>query len=103
MAVRGRDLALAGIKESLSKIQLLGGEEVPCLDSEEARLLSLKEELAASKGDFGSILAALRSECILTPCLDEHEGQFLDIERGEGDAVPSSDEVEDEGGAPRSA
>ena len=73
----------------------------------------------ASEGDFDSILSLLKSECTLTPCLEETEGQGRAAEEGkgdavergdgevaeggDGDAVPSSDEVEDEGGAPRSA
>ncbi|KAF3600758.1 hypothetical protein F2Q69_00035849 [Brassica cretica] len=68
----------------------------------------------ASEGDFDSILSLLKSECTLTQCLEETEGQGRAAEEGErgdgevaeggdGDAVPSSDEVEDEGGAPRSA
>ncbi|KAF3570491.1 hypothetical protein F2Q69_00059357 [Brassica cretica] len=119
MAVRKKDLALAGIEGGLGEIQLLKGEAVPTLDSEEARLLSHKEELMASEGDFDSILSLLKSESTLTPCLKETEGQGRAAEEGEGDAVergdgevaeggdgdavPSSDEVEDEGGAPRSA
>ncbi|KAF2604048.1 hypothetical protein F2Q70_00026556 [Brassica cretica] len=43
MAVRKKDLALAGIEGGLGEIQLLKGEAVPTLDSEEARLLSHKE------------------------------------------------------------
>ncbi|KAF2594452.1 hypothetical protein F2Q70_00043358 [Brassica cretica] len=66
-----------------------------------------------------SSLSFLKSECTLTPCLEETEGQGCAAEEGkgdavergdgevaeggDGDAVPSSDEVEDEGGAPRSA
>ncbi|KAJ4901801.1 Uncharacterized protein Rs2_15752 [Raphanus sativus] len=125
MAVRKKDLALAGIEGSLSEFQLLKGEEVPTLDSEEARLLSRKEELMASEGDFDSILAGVKSECTLAPCSDDPEGQGCIAEKGGGDAdetgggaieggdgdvdeegdgvsVPGSDEVEDEGGAPRS-
>ncbi|KAF3569887.1 hypothetical protein F2Q69_00058886 [Brassica cretica] len=75
MAVCKKDLALAGIEGGLGEIQLLKGEAVPTLDSEEARLLSHKEELMASEGDFDSILSLLKSECTLTPCLEETEGQ----------------------------
>ena len=119
MAVRKKDLALAGIEGGLGEIQLLKGEAVLTLDSEEAWLLSHKEELMASEGDFDSILSLLKSECTLTPCLEETEGQGRAAEEGKGDAVergdgevaeggdvdavPSSDEVEDEGGAPRSS
>ncbi|KAF3578036.1 hypothetical protein DY000_02030958 [Brassica cretica] len=119
MAVRKKDLALAGIEGGLGEIQLLKGEEVPTLDSEEARLLSHKEELMAFEGDFDSILSLLKTECTFAPCLEETEGQGRATEEGEGDAlergdgevdeggdvdaVPSSNKVEDEGGAPRSA
>ena len=119
MTVRKKDLALAGIEGSLSEIQLLKGEVVPTLNSEEARLLSCKEEMMATEGDFDSILSLLKTECTLTPCLGEPEGRDCAIEEGkddavergdaeaaeegDGDKVPSSDEVEDEGGAPRSS
>ncbi|KAF3579711.1 hypothetical protein DY000_02030960 [Brassica cretica] len=43
MAVRKKNLALAGIEGGLGDIQLLKGVAVPTLDSEEARLLSHKE------------------------------------------------------------
>ncbi|KAF2557641.1 hypothetical protein F2Q68_00013649 [Brassica cretica] len=75
MAVCKKDLALAGIEGGLGEIQLLKGEAVPTLDSEEASILSHKEELMASEGDFDSILSLLKSECTLTLCLDETEGQ----------------------------
>ncbi|KAF3549592.1 hypothetical protein DY000_02008046 [Brassica cretica] len=119
MAVRKKNLALAGIEGGLGEIQLLKGEAVLTLDSEEARLPSHKEELMAPEGDFDSILSLLKSECTLAPCLEDTERQGRAAEEGEGDAVergdgevaeggdvdavPSSDEVEDEGGAPRSA
>ncbi|KAF3508408.1 hypothetical protein F2Q69_00007317 [Brassica cretica] len=112
MAVRKKDLSLAGIEGGQSEIQLLKGKAIPTLDSEEARLLSHKEKLMASESDFDSILSLLKSECTLTPCLEEtEEGEGDAVERGDGevaeggdgDAVPSSDEVEDEGGATRSA
>ncbi|KAF2595426.1 hypothetical protein F2Q70_00044784 [Brassica cretica] len=87
MAVRKKDLALASIEGGLGEIQLLKGEAVPTLDSEEARLLSHKEELMASEGEGDEV--------------ERGDGEVA--EGGDGDAVPSSDEVEDEGGAPRSA
>ncbi|KAF2583395.1 hypothetical protein F2Q68_00004669 [Brassica cretica] len=75
--------------------------------------------LEGGLGDFDSILSLLKSECTLTPCLEETEGQGRAAEEGEGDAVergdgevaeggdgdavPSSDDVEDEGGATMSA
>uniref|UniRef100_A0A0D3CS46 Uncharacterized protein n=1 Tax=Brassica oleracea var. oleracea TaxID=109376 RepID=A0A0D3CS46_BRAOL len=73
--IRKKDLALAGIEGGLGEIQLLKGQAVPTLDSKETRLLSYKEELMASKGDFDSILPLLKSECTLTLCLEETEGQ----------------------------
>ncbi|KAF2590801.1 hypothetical protein F2Q70_00038695 [Brassica cretica] len=93
MAVRKKDLALAGIEGGLGTNGL--------------------------QGDFDSILSLLKSECTLAPCFEETEGQGRAAEEGKGDAVergdsevaeggdvvavPSSDEVEDEGGALRSA
>ncbi|KAF3496758.1 hypothetical protein DY000_02052867 [Brassica cretica] len=82
MAVCKKDLALAGIEGGLGEIQLLKGEAVPTLDSEEARLLSHKEELMASEGDFDSILSLLKSECTLTPCLEETAKSRVKRNRG---------------------
>ena len=116
LTIHERDLALANVEGSLSEVQLLKGEMAPTLDSEEARLLSRKEELKTSKGDFDSAISQLKSECTVTPCLGKPEGRDPvagegkddEVEKGEvgagdGDVVPGSDEVEDEGGAPKSA
>ena len=118
IAVRKRDLALAGIEGSLGELQLFRGNEALTLDSEEARLLSCKGELAASEGDFDSILAGLKSECTLVPDSEGSEDQVQaaeDREAGadeagsggategvDGEAVPAAGEFEDEGDAPRS-
>ncbi|WZZ50950.1 hypothetical protein YC2023_051057 [Brassica napus] len=111
MAVREKDLALASVEGSLNEIHLLEGDLAPTLDSEEARLLSRKEELKASDGDFDSILSQLQFEYTLTPCSGETEGQRPVAEeggdvasgRGNDEAPEGGDgcEVEDEGGAPR--
>ncbi|KAF3604642.1 hypothetical protein F2Q69_00035489 [Brassica cretica] len=98
VAVRKKDLALADIEGGLSEIQLLKGEAVPTLDSEEVMLLSHKEELMASEGDFDSILSLLKSECTLTPCLEKTEGQGRAAKEGEGDAVERGDGEVAEGG-----
>ncbi|KAF3528956.1 hypothetical protein DY000_02042556 [Brassica cretica] len=86
---------------------------VPTPDSEETRLLSRKEELKASNGDFDSILSQLQFECTLTPCSGETEGHGPVAEeggdlasgRGNDEAGEGGNgcEVEDEGGALRSA
>ncbi|KAF3564316.1 hypothetical protein DY000_02015846 [Brassica cretica] len=53
------------------------------------------------KGDFDLILAGLKSECILTPCLGEL-GDQVPIAEDSGDgAVPSPEGVIGEGEAPR--
>ncbi|KAF2611587.1 hypothetical protein F2Q70_00012352 [Brassica cretica] len=67
MVVHEKDLALASVEGSLNEIHLLKGDMVPTLDSEEARLLSRKEELKASDEDFDLILSQLQFECTLTP------------------------------------
>ncbi|KAL0788512.1 hypothetical protein Bca101_004758 [Brassica carinata] len=112
MAVHEKDLALASVEGSLNEIHLLKGDMATTLDSEEARLLSRKEELKASDGDFDSILSQLQFECTLTPCSGETEGQGSVAEggdvasgRGNDEAAEGGDgcEVEDEGSAPRSA
>ncbi|KAF3606580.1 hypothetical protein DY000_02049366 [Brassica cretica] len=113
MAVHEKDLALASVEGSLNEIHLLKGDMVPTLESKETRLLSRKEELKASDGDFDSILSHLQFECTLTPCSGETEGQVPVAEEG-GDVASSRGndeaaeggngcEVEDEGSAPRSA
>ncbi|KAF3554670.1 hypothetical protein F2Q69_00012866 [Brassica cretica] len=98
MAVRKKDLALAGIEGGLGEIQLLKGEAVPTLDSEKARLLFHKEELMASEETKGQVRAAEEGE---GDAVERGDGEV--VKGGDVDAVPSSDEVEDEGGAPRSA
>ncbi|KAF3572606.1 hypothetical protein F2Q69_00059685 [Brassica cretica] len=112
MAVNEKDLALASVEGSLNEIHLLKGDMVPTLDSEETRLLSRKEELKASDGDFDSILSQLQSRA-LRPCSGETEEQGPVAEEG-GDVASGGGndeaaeggngcEVEDEGSAPRSA
>ncbi|KAF3606485.1 hypothetical protein DY000_02047197 [Brassica cretica] len=113
MAVHEKDLALASVEGSLNEIHLLKGDMVPTLESEETRLLSRKEELKASDGDFDSILSQLQFECTLTPCSGETEGHGPVAEeggdvasgRGNDEAAEGGNgcEVEDEGSAPRSA
>ncbi|KAF2604218.1 hypothetical protein F2Q70_00027054 [Brassica cretica] len=113
MAVSEKDLALASVEGSLNEIHLLEGDMAPTLDSEEARLLSRKEELKASDGDFDSILSQLQFECTLTPYSGETEGPCPVAEeggdvasgRGNDETAEGGDgcEVEDEGGAQRSA
>ncbi|KAF3510492.1 hypothetical protein F2Q69_00007581 [Brassica cretica] len=113
MVVHEKDLALASVEGSLNEIHLLKGDMVPTLDFEEARLLSRKEELKASDGDFDLILSQLQFECTLTPCSGETEGQGPAAEEGgdvasvrgndEADEGGDGCEVEDEGRAPRSA
>ncbi|KAL0716298.1 hypothetical protein Bca4012_065620 [Brassica carinata] len=101
--IHERDLALANVEGILSEVQLLKGKMAPTLDSEEARLLSRKEELKTSEGDFDSVISQLQSECILTPCFVKPEGRDLVAGEGDGDVVPGSDEVEDKGSAPKCA
>ena len=118
IAVRKRGLALAGIEGSLSEIQLFSGNEAPSLDSEEARLLSCKEEWAVSGEDFDSILAGLKSVCTLVTDSEGSEDQGHAVEDreagadeassggatkgGDGETVPTLGEIEDDGDAPGS-
>ncbi|KAF3528894.1 hypothetical protein DY000_02042961 [Brassica cretica] len=107
MAVHEKDLALASVEGSPNENHLLKGDMVPTLDSEETRLLSRKEELKASEGDFDSILSQLQFECTLTPCSGETEGHGpvaeeggdVASERGNDEAAEGGNgcEVEDEG------
>ncbi|KAL0886093.1 hypothetical protein Bca101_010076 [Brassica carinata] len=116
IAVRKRDLALAGIKGSLSELELLRGTEASSLDSEEARLSSCKGEWATSEGDFDSIISGLQAECTLAPTSEDSEDQERAgedceagadeagsggaTEGGDGEAVPIASE--DESDAPGS-
>ncbi|KAF2576223.1 hypothetical protein F2Q70_00002111 [Brassica cretica] len=113
LQLREKDLAMASVEGSLNEIHQLEGDMAPTLDSEEARLLSHKEELKASDGDFDSILSQLQFECTLTPYSGETVGQGPVAEeggdvtsgRGNDEVAEGGDgcEVEEEGGAPRSA
>ena len=118
IAVRKRDLALAGIEGSLNELELLRGNEAPSLDLEEARLSSCKGEWAATEGDFDSILAGLQAECTLASTSEDSEDQERTgedceagvdeagsgdaTEGGDGEAIPIASEFEDEGDAPGS-
>ncbi|KAF3587593.1 hypothetical protein F2Q69_00030770 [Brassica cretica] len=98
MAVHEKDLALASVEGSLNEIHLLKGDMVPTLDSKETRLLSRKEELKASDGDFDSILSQLQFECTLTPCSGETEGQVPVAEEGGDVASGRGNDEAAEGG-----
>ncbi|KAL0712736.1 hypothetical protein Bca4012_019714 [Brassica carinata] len=106
IAIRKRDLALAGIEGSLSELELLRGNEAPSLDLEEARLSSCKGGWAATDGDFDSILAGLHAECTLALTSEDCEagvdeaGSGDATEGGDGEAIPIASE--DEGDAPGS-
>ncbi|KAL0733828.1 hypothetical protein Bca4012_010038 [Brassica carinata] len=112
IAIRKRDLALAGIEGSLNELELLRGNEAPSLDLEEARLSSCKGEWAAIEGDFYSILSGLQAECTLALTSENSEdqertGEDCEIgadeagsgdatEGGDGEAVPVASEDEDD-------
>ncbi|KAL0729126.1 hypothetical protein Bca4012_025219 [Brassica carinata] len=112
IAIRKRELALAGIEGSLNELELLRGNEAPSLDLEEARLSSCKGEWAATEGDFDSILAGLQAECTLAPTSEDSEdqectGEDCEVgadeagsgdatEGGDGEAIPVASEDEDD-------
>ncbi|KAF3549619.1 hypothetical protein DY000_02006631 [Brassica cretica] len=95
--VHARDLALAGVEEGTSEV----GEAPPSTRAEEATLSARRAELVNAEGDFDLILAGLKSERILPPCLDELEGQDPIAEEGGEGAVPNPEGVIGEGEAPR--
>ncbi|KAF8112111.1 hypothetical protein N665_0067s0031 [Sinapis alba] len=60
---------------------------------EEAKLLARKAELVDEDGDFDQILAGLKSECTLSPCPGEPEGQDPIAKEGGGSVVPNPEGV----------
>ncbi|KAF3523289.1 hypothetical protein F2Q69_00048604 [Brassica cretica] len=66
--IRNRDLALATIEGEVAVVQSFQSETPPTLEAEEARLSGCKGDLAVVGGDFGLILAGLKSACFLPTC-----------------------------------
>ncbi|KAL0898814.1 hypothetical protein Bca101_082775 [Brassica carinata] len=98
IAIRKRDLALAGIEGGISEAQLFLGETPPFPRAEEARLSIRKAALAEEKGDFDFTLAGLKSECTLLPYSVISEDQDP-IAEDDGSAAPNPERMigEDEG------
>ncbi|WZZ15685.1 hypothetical protein YC2023_108774 [Brassica napus] len=97
--IRSRDLALATIEGGMAVVRLLQSETPPTLEAKEARLSGCKGDMAAGDGDFGLILADLKSACFLPTCSEDPEGKDPMVGENGGDAAPGSDEAEGEEGA----
>ncbi|KAF3583736.1 hypothetical protein F2Q69_00029282 [Brassica cretica] len=97
--IRTRDLALATIEDGMTVVRLFQSETPPTLEAEEARLSGCKRGMAAVDGDFGLILADLKSACFLPTCSEDPEGKDPMIRENGGDAAPGSDEAAGEEGA----
>ncbi|KAF2557154.1 hypothetical protein F2Q68_00015474 [Brassica cretica] len=97
--IRSRDLALATIEDRMTVVRLFQSETPPTLEAEEARLSGCKRDMAAVDGDFGLILADLKSACFLPTCSEDPEGKDPMVGENGGDAAPGSDEAAGEEGA----
>ena len=82
-----RELDLAGVEGGMSEVQLFQGEAPPSPRAEEGKLPARRVKLVDEEGDFDLILAGLKSECILTPCSGDPEGQDSIAEEGGDSAV----------------
>ncbi|KAG5410861.1 hypothetical protein IGI04_007180 [Brassica rapa subsp. trilocularis] len=97
--IRSRDFALATIEGGMAVVQSFQSETPPTLEAEEARLSGCKGDMAAEDGDFGLILADLKSACFLPTCSEDPEGKDLMVGENGSDAAPGSDEAAGEEGA----
>ncbi|KAF2619520.1 hypothetical protein F2Q68_00039983 [Brassica cretica] len=83
----------------MAVIRSFQSETPPTLEVEEARLSGCKGDMAAEDGDFGLILADLKSTCFLLTCSEDPEGKDPMVGENGGGAAPSSDEAAGEEGA----
>ena len=83
----------------MAVVRLFQSETPPTLEAEEARLSGCKGDMAAVDGDFGLILADLKSACFLPTCSEDPEGKDPMVGENGGDAAPGSDEAAVEEGA----
>ncbi|KAF2552608.1 hypothetical protein F2Q68_00035748 [Brassica cretica] len=97
--IRSRDLALATIEGGMAVVRLFQSETSPTLEAEEARLSGCKGDMAAENGDFGLVLADLKSACFLPTCSEDPEGKDSMVGENGGGAAPGSDEAAGEEGA----
>ncbi|WZZ51773.1 hypothetical protein YC2023_051880 [Brassica napus] len=97
--IRSRDLSWATIEGGMAVVRSFQSETPPTLEAEEARLSGCKGDMAAENGDFGLVLADLKSACFLPICSEDPEGKDPMVgENGYG-AAPGSDEAAGEEGA----
>ncbi|KAF2532988.1 hypothetical protein F2Q70_00030691 [Brassica cretica] len=97
--IRSRDLALATIEGGMAVVRSFQSETPPTLEAEEARLSGCKGDMAAENGDFGLVLADLKSACFLPTCSEDPEGKDPMVGENGGGAAPGSDEAAGEEGA----
>ncbi|KAL0771886.1 hypothetical protein Bca101_037037 [Brassica carinata] len=97
--IRSRDLALATIEGGMAVVQSFQSETPPTLEAEEARLSGCKGDMAAENGDFGLVLADLKSACFLPTCSEDPEGKDPMVGENGGGVAPGSDEAVGEEGA----
>ncbi|KAG5373918.1 hypothetical protein IGI04_042765 [Brassica rapa subsp. trilocularis] len=91
--IRSRDFALATIEGGMAVVRSFQSETPPTLEAEEARLSGCKGDMAAEDGDFGLILADLKSACFLPTCPEDPEGKDPMVGENGSDAAPGSDEA----------
>ncbi|WZY86975.1 hypothetical protein YC2023_033359 [Brassica napus] len=97
--IRSRDFALATIEGGMAVVRSFQSETPPTLEAKEARLSGCKGDMAAKDGDFGLILADLKSACFLLTCSEDPEGKDPMVGENESGAAPGSDEAAGEEGA----
>ncbi|WZZ71557.1 hypothetical protein YC2023_082927 [Brassica napus] len=96
--IRSRDLALATIEGGMAVVRSFQSETPTTLEAEEARLSGCKGDMAAKNGDFGLVLADLKSACFLPTCSEDPEGKDPMVGENGGGAAPGSDEAAGEEG-----
>ncbi|KAL0804485.1 hypothetical protein Bca101_096975 [Brassica carinata] len=97
--IQSRDLALAMIESGMAVVRSFQSETPPTFEAEEARLSGCKGDMAAENGDFGLVLADLKSTCFLPTCSEDPEGKDPMVGENGGGAAPGSDEAAGEEGA----
>ncbi|KAG5400523.1 hypothetical protein IGI04_015130 [Brassica rapa subsp. trilocularis] len=97
--IRSRDFTLATIEGGMAVVRSFQSETPPTLEAEEARLSGCKGDMAAEDGDFGLILADLKSAFFLPTCPEDPEGKDPMVGENGSDAAPGSDEAAGEEGA----
>ncbi|CAH8352428.1 unnamed protein product [Eruca vesicaria subsp. sativa] len=77
--MRVTHLALATVNGGMIEVQLIQDEAPLSPWAEKVRLSARKAEIANTERDFELILSGLKSECVLSPFLDDPERHDLGV------------------------